>query len=105
MNNTPTPDQNSHLAYGGPGPLREFVAECLCMAAFYAEMGVRYAEVDDDVLLEIATKKALAAFRQAVAVLRMLVEKNEQIAAAREKERADQHRKRQTAADTKESRQ
>ncbi|GJD47021.1 hypothetical protein AFCDBAGC_4906 [Methylobacterium cerastii] len=65
-----------HIAYGTPGALRQFVGECLHMAAFYASMGVDYGAVGDDVGLELSTRKATAAMRQAISVMTMLKEAN-----------------------------
>ena len=69
-------DSPDHIAYGTPGALREFVGECLHMAAFYASMGVDYGAVGDDTGLELSTRKATAAMRQAISVMTMLKEAN-----------------------------
>ena len=66
----------NHVAFGTPAALREFVAECLQMTAFYASMGVNYGEVGDDAGLEVSTRKAAAALRQAISVMAMLKEVN-----------------------------
>ena len=99
------PDPDSHLTYGGPGPLREFVAECLHKSAFYSDMAVRYATEADDVGLEFSTRKAVATLKQGVAVLRLLIEKNEQIAAKREAKRNEHQGKRPAATNKTEPRQ
>jgi hypothetical protein len=65
-----------HIAFGTPAALREFVAECLHLSAFYASMGVNYSEVGDDAGLEVSTRKATAAMRQAISVMAMLKEAN-----------------------------
>lgn len=62
--------------YGTAEPLRDFVADCLNMAAFYANMGANYAAVQDDAGLTYSTRRAVAALKQGVSVLRMLDEKN-----------------------------
>ncbi len=76
-------EDRKHIAHGTSGALREFVGECLGMAAFYASMGVDYASVADDRLLEVSLKKSVACTRQAVAVMKMLVEANEKALAAK----------------------
>lgn len=74
---------DSRAAHGTPAALREFVAECLHMSAFYAGMGVDYAAVGDDKLLEVSLKKSVACTRQAVSVMKMLAEANAQALADR----------------------
>lgn len=62
--------------YGTAEPLRDFVAECLARAQFYAGMGVDYASAKDDAGLTYSTRQAVAALKHGVSILKMLEEKN-----------------------------
>lgn len=62
--------------YGTAEPLRDFVAECLTQVQFYAGMGVDYAAAKDDAGLTYSTRRAVAALKHGVAILKMLEEKN-----------------------------
>jgi hypothetical protein len=63
-----------HIAHGSPEMLRECVAECLQMVAFYAGLGVDFADALDDAGLDFATRRAVAAMRQAANLLPALKE-------------------------------
>ncbi|GJD51766.1 hypothetical protein OPKNFCMD_4524 [Methylobacterium crusticola] len=63
-----------HIAFGSPEALRECAAECLNMVHFYSGMAVDYASATDDVGIDYSTRRAVAAMRQAVAILKMLRE-------------------------------
>ncbi len=77
------------IYHGTAEPLRDFVAECMNMTAFYAGMAVDYAAVRDDAGLTYSTRRAVAALRQGVSVLRMLDEKNAADLKARQISKAD----------------
>ncbi|MGH1592229.1 hypothetical protein ACRBEV_32425 [Methylobacterium phyllosphaerae] len=62
--------------YGTAEPLWDFVAECLAQVQFYAGMGVDYAAAKDDPGLTYSTRRAIAALKHGVAILKMLEEKN-----------------------------
>lgn len=62
--------------YGTAEPLRDFVAECLTQVQFYAGMGVDYAGAKDDAGLTYSTRRAVAALKHGVAILKMLEERN-----------------------------
>lgn len=62
--------------YGTAEPLRDFVAECLTQVQFYSSMGVDYAAAKDDAGLVYSTRRAVAALKHGVAILKMLEEKN-----------------------------
>lgn len=62
--------------YGTAEPLRDFVAECLTQVQFYAGMGVDYAAAKDDAGLTYSTRRAVAALKHGVAILKMLEERN-----------------------------
>lgn len=74
--------------HGTAEPLRDFVAECLNMTAFYAAMAVDYAAARDDPGLAYATRRAVASLRQGVNVLKMLDEKNADILRSRQAAKA-----------------
>jgi hypothetical protein len=62
--------------YGTAEPLRDFVAECLTQVQFYSRLGIDYASVKDDAGLTYSTRRAVAALKHGVAILKMLEERN-----------------------------
>lgn len=75
--------------YGTAEPLRDFVAECLTQVQFYASMGVDYAGAKDDAGLTYSTRRAVAALKHGVAILKMLEERNAAGLQARQLARAE----------------
>lgn len=75
--------------YGTAEPLRDFVADCLAQVQFYAGMGVDYALARDDAGLTYSTRRAVAALKHGVAVLKMLDEKNAADLKARQQVKAE----------------
>ncbi|MCK2056913.1 hypothetical protein [Methylobacterium sp. 37f] len=75
--------------HGTPSALRDFVAECLNMTAFYSGMAVDYAAAGDDVLLDVSVRRAIAALRQGASTLQMLKEENAKLLHARQVARAE----------------
>lgn len=75
--------------HGTAEPLRDFVAECMNMVSFYSGMAVDYAAARDDAGLAYSTRRAVAALKQGVNVLKMLDEKNAADLTARRRTKAE----------------
>ena len=64
-------DQTTPLAgaIGTPGAYREFIADVLANAGAYANLGVTYAEIEDDAGMAYAIRCLVARTRTAVSIL------------------------------------